>query len=509
MVKIGPRRRISTGQASGPVKKALLIAINYDNAPQDSGYGELLRPRQDAKEFAELLISKYEYARGNVLLMLDEEGGDPRFAPTRDNILREIRRLVYGARSGDHFLFYYAGHSGQVESPSTEEDDGMDECMVFTTVTFATNSYTSLFADIVPVDHWGYPSALLKKRMILDNKLRKLLVDTLPIGANLTAIFDSCHSGTLLDLDHYLCHSVYYPWVSPGFRYEKTMWRRVRRRNDQRMTQAEVKVIKKNLSRSARASRQNSTASQSSRQASTASVRIYQRKRVSQDEVLVFNTSVGIVDSENGKTREFSIVNQPRRAVKRRRNTTLSMLLEACGSEGSLDKISQRSDTMEDLDLRMCSSPTDMMTCNGFCEPKPDLANVKPNVISLSACRDEQETWESKRHSFTQVLIGQLKRNAHPPLKQLVESLTFNMNKNCRKLHHWSRQEWENLKKIAASTPPESQSERDAPEALTEEPASEQGAQQAADARILELENFSEPQLGSLRTLTLQETFDP
>ena len=67
-----------------------------------------------------------------------------------------------------------------------------------------------------------------KKRMIIDNKLRKMLVDTLPIGAHLTAIFDSCHSGTLLDLDHYLCNNIYFPWISPGFRNQNTLWRGVR-----------------------------------------------------------------------------------------------------------------------------------------------------------------------------------------------------------------------------------------------------------------------------------------
>lgn len=86
------------------------------------------------------------------------------------------------------------------------------------------------FIDLVPVDHWQYPEeATMKKRMILDNKLRKLLVDTLPNDANLTAIFDSCHSGTLLDLDHYLCNNVYFPWSSPGFRNQRTLWRQVRK----------------------------------------------------------------------------------------------------------------------------------------------------------------------------------------------------------------------------------------------------------------------------------------
>lgn len=92
-------------------------------------------------------------------------------------------------------------------------------------------------ADLVPVDHSQHDdgSEHVKKRMILDNKLRKLLVDPLPVGAYLTAIFDSCHSGTLLDLDHYLCNNVYYPWTNiGGIRRYMTKWLGVRRKNGQR-----------------------------------------------------------------------------------------------------------------------------------------------------------------------------------------------------------------------------------------------------------------------------------
>ncbi|KAI8974821.1 caspase domain-containing protein [Trametes punicea] len=471
MVKIGPLHRTSS-HARRPIKRALLIGINYNGTPEVPNFLPLYQAREDATAFGELLIEKYGYARENVVLMLDAESGDPGYTPTRTNILREIRKLVHGARSGDHFTFYYAGHSGQIESPTTEEDDGMDEY-------------------IVPVDHWLHPELPMKKRMILDNKLRKLLVDTLPVGANLMAIFDSCHSGTLLDLDHYLCHNIYYPWISPGFRRQQTWWRRVRRKNDQHMTQAGVKVIKKKMSRSSESRRQESSASQSSRKTSTCSVRIYQRKRVSQDEVLVFDTSVGVIDLENGKTRQYSVYSQPSRSVKLRRSTTLSMLLEVCGSDLSLEVVAQGTDAIEELDVPRCDSPTDLRTCNGFCE-KTELPDDRPNVISLSACGDSQMTWESKRSSFTQMLIRQLKPNPRQPLGHLVRALTFNLYEHSRKLHQWSkerRQSWKNQHQ--GNQPDEAEPEQDAPET------------------VLELENFSDPQLGSLRTLTLEEAFDP
>ncbi|KAJ8462262.1 hypothetical protein ONZ51_g11010 [Trametes cubensis] len=461
MVKIGPRRRVSNhhhAPVGGPVKKGLLIGINYDRIPEDPEYPALHHARADTKEFAELLIAKYNYMRENVVVLVDEEGGDPRLAPTRANILYEIAKLVQDARSGDHFMFYF-------ESPTTEEDDGMDEY-------------------IVPVDYWEHPDDLrLEKRVILDNKLRKLLVDTLPVGANLTAIFDSCHSGTLLDLDHYLCNNVYFPWISPGFRNHNTLWRRVRMTNvcprlSKRIVDSDVLIELAQISLLSEAS-------------TTCSVRIYQRKRVSQDEVLAYDTSVGVCDSDNGKTRQFSVYRQPSRSIKRRKNTTLSMLLEVYGSDISIAAIAQNPDIAEEFDVPMCSSPVDMRPCNGFCE-KVDTPASGPSVISLAACGDSQTTWESKHHSFTQALIHQLKPNPHQPIGQLVRNLTFQLYKHSRKLHTWSkrrRESWKAKQKGQVADPG--------------------FVKEGTPDPTLELENFSEPQLGSLRTLTLNEPFNP
>jgi len=71
--------------------------------------------------------------------------------------------------------------------------------------------------------------------------LRKWLVNPLPKGSALAAIFDSCSSGTLLgnvsvhmlfavayiqkDLEHYECNDVYRPWVNKG--KSKTLQNRV------------------------------------------------------------------------------------------------------------------------------------------------------------------------------------------------------------------------------------------------------------------------------------------
>ncbi|KAI0246649.1 caspase domain-containing protein [Lactifluus subvellereus] len=98
--------------------------------------------------------------------------------PSEANILRAIANLVDGASAGDAFIFYYAGHSGQQPAEKdTREIDGLDEYILT----------------------WD-------GKIILDDTLRACLVDKLPKGTRLTAILDACHSGTLLDLDHYSCH---------------------------------------------------------------------------------------------------------------------------------------------------------------------------------------------------------------------------------------------------------------------------------------------------------------
>jgi hypothetical protein len=41
------------------------------------------------------------------------------------------------------------------------------------------------------------------------------------------AFFDTCHSGTMLDLPHYHCNDIYVPWISKGNRRTKTMQNKI------------------------------------------------------------------------------------------------------------------------------------------------------------------------------------------------------------------------------------------------------------------------------------------
>jgi hypothetical protein len=73
-------------------------------------------------------------------------------------------------------------------------------------------------------------------------ELKEILVDPLPVGCTLIVsgslfrvcfripicyvpqvIFDASHSGTMLDLPHHHCNSVYVPWQSKGRRRTVTL----------------------------------------------------------------------------------------------------------------------------------------------------------------------------------------------------------------------------------------------------------------------------------------------
>ncbi|KAH9059174.1 caspase domain-containing protein [Lactarius vividus] len=125
------------------------------------------------------LIEVFRYKKKDIFLMTDEESNrDTAHWPSEANIIRALQDLVRDASSGDSFVFFYAGHCGQQPvTTDVNEIDGLDEYIV-----------------------------TCDDKKILDNTLRKCLVDPLPAGTRLTAILDSCHSGTLLDLDHYSCH---------------------------------------------------------------------------------------------------------------------------------------------------------------------------------------------------------------------------------------------------------------------------------------------------------------
>ncbi|KAL8243714.1 hypothetical protein R6Q59_009972 [Mikania micrantha] len=153
-------------------KKALLIGINY------IGSNNALRGCiNDVHNMIQWLIQNYGFKRDDMVVLTDDQN-QPRAIPTRQNILDAMGWLVSGARPGDNLFLHYSGHGGRTEDLDGDEEDGYDEC-------------------IYPVDFQQ-----TNPGHIIDDILHDICVKSLPAGCRLTAIFDCCHSGSILDLPY-------------------------------------------------------------------------------------------------------------------------------------------------------------------------------------------------------------------------------------------------------------------------------------------------------------------
>ncbi|KDR84061.1 hypothetical protein GALMADRAFT_236691 [Galerina marginata CBS 339.88] len=165
----GVEQSFQYSQCTGK-KKALLVGINYFG--QDAELSGCINDVTNMKNF---LIKEYGY-KANDMLVLTDNSEDEHQQPTRANILQAMGWLVKGAKRHDALFFHYSGHGGQTKDLSGDEADGFDEVI--------------------------YPVDFNETGEIVDDLMHETLVKPLPAGCRLTAIFDSCHSGSVLDLPY-------------------------------------------------------------------------------------------------------------------------------------------------------------------------------------------------------------------------------------------------------------------------------------------------------------------
>ena len=139
-------------------KKAVCVGIN--DYPYGSG-NDLNGCVNDAKDWADLLTSKFGFASSNVKVLLDAEA-------TKANIMAALKGMVTGAKSGDILVFTNSSHGTYVADTSGDEEK-YDEA-------------------ICPYD--------CDANLIIDDELRDLF-GKLADGVSLTVISDSCFSGTV------------------------------------------------------------------------------------------------------------------------------------------------------------------------------------------------------------------------------------------------------------------------------------------------------------------------
>ncbi|PGH07803.1 metacaspase-1 [Blastomyces parvus] len=151
-------------------RKALLIGINYFGQR-----GQLRGCINDVKNMSTYLNQNFGYAREDMVILTDDQQ-NPMSQPTKANILRAMHWLVKDARPNDSLFFHYSGHGGQTKDLDGDEDDGNDEVI--------------------------YPVDFRSAGHIVDDEMHRIMVKSLLPGVRLTAIFDSCHSGSALDLPY-------------------------------------------------------------------------------------------------------------------------------------------------------------------------------------------------------------------------------------------------------------------------------------------------------------------
>ncbi|PNS21275.1 hypothetical protein CAC42_1054 [Sphaceloma murrayae] len=151
-------------------RKALLVGINYFGQR-----GELRGCINDVKNVSAYLNEYFGYKREDMVILTDDQQ-NAMSQPTKANMIRAMHWLVKDARPNDSLFFHYSGHGGQTRDLDGDEDDGVDEVV--------------------------YPVDFRQAGHIVDDELHNLLVRPLQPGVRLTAIFDSCHSGSALDLPY-------------------------------------------------------------------------------------------------------------------------------------------------------------------------------------------------------------------------------------------------------------------------------------------------------------------
>ena len=141
------------------MRKALCIGIN--DYPYEDAF-DLRGCVNDAKGWASLLTSRYDFTKGDVKVLLDGQA-------TKKAVVKEFKALLAKAKKGDVLVFTNSSHGSYEVDTSRDESDAFDEA-------------------ICP---WDCDTSL-----VLDDELRSAIAGLKP-GVRLYVISDSCHSGSL------------------------------------------------------------------------------------------------------------------------------------------------------------------------------------------------------------------------------------------------------------------------------------------------------------------------
>jgi hypothetical protein len=157
-----PNITLTVTPARAGVKKALLVGCDYIGTPS-----QLNGCINDVNNIKNKLTT-LGFDAANIQVLTDKTAG---LLPTKANILATLTRFLVAAEPNDILFFEFSGHGSYTYDQSGDETDGQDEM-------------------IVPLDF----------QYIKDDDLKSVIQKNLKSGVTLFALFDSCHSGSVLDL---------------------------------------------------------------------------------------------------------------------------------------------------------------------------------------------------------------------------------------------------------------------------------------------------------------------
>jgi len=198
-------------------------------------------------------------------------------------------------------------------------------------------------------------------KVIVDNDLKKWLVNPLPPGCKLFALCDSCHSRTILDLDHYNCNEP----KSVRFHHVTNFQSLLRR------------VLPKG----------------------------FRRKSVPWAPKRSFTTP----------SHEF---------LSRRTATQTSISITAISAGGSPRSSSKWLILPPSLEIQRVLSPTSFFKCDGECALPAEADKKRAYVISLSACRDNEiAVDDAENGTVTQFFVEHLRAEPKSTLRELLVAI--------------------------------------------------------------------------------------
>jgi len=174
------------------MKKALFIGINYFNTPS-----KLNGCIDDVLNMRNLLIDAFGFSLADIMILRDDTT-NAALMPNKKNILQSLTELVAISAGCTEIWIHYSGHGTQISDTNGDEVLKLDQVIV--------------------------PSDYQRSGYIVDDDLYAILKG---VKCKTILLFDSCHSGTVVDL----------PW---SFVYHNPSSYMIQNNNNNTLTNTEI-----------------------------------------------------------------------------------------------------------------------------------------------------------------------------------------------------------------------------------------------------------------------------